>query len=135
MKRLSAAAVLLMVLAGCSSDGDSDPSTSSSAASNVTVEDDGTQVVDLRETDEYRFVPENPKLTTGKIRIDFTNTSKTNTHSLAFKPGGPVEEIPFINPGEKESIGFSIATPGEYQFFCTFHESLGQRGMLVVEEP
>lgn len=135
MRRLGATATavaLLVMLSGCTSSDDPAPA-SSETTPNVTVEDDGTQVIDLRETDEYRFVPENPTVSTGKIRIDFTNTSKTNTHSLAFKPGGPAEEIPFINPGDQKSIGFEIATPGEYQFFCTFHESLGQRGMLVVQ--
>lgn len=130
MKTLSIAAATLLLLAGCSAGEEPDEPT---VTPGVTVEDDGTQVIEMRESEDYRFVPDDPVVTTGKIRIDMTNTSTTTTHSLAFKPGGPDEEIPFINPGEKKSISFSIANPGEYQFFCTFHEQLGQRGILTVE--
>lgn len=132
MKRTAGAAAL-MLLAGCAGSGDESPASGSPAS--VTVEADGTQVVDLRENDQYRFVPDEPHVNPGKVRIDFSNNSKTNTHSLAFKPGGPTEEIPYLNPGDKKSISFDIQTPGEYRFFCTFHESLGQRGVLVVDQP
>lgn len=131
MRRVAIAGAVLMLLVGCSGEAEKPKDKPTNA---VTVEDDGTQVIDLRETDNYRFAPEDPHVKTGAIRIDMTNTSTTVTHSLAFKPGGPVEEIPFINPGDKKSISFSIANPGEYQFFCTFHEQLGQRGILTVEE-
>ncbi|WP_134322172.1 cupredoxin domain-containing protein [Cumulibacter soli] len=121
------------MVAACSDSAEEPDESAPSDA--VTVEEDGTQVVDLRETEDYRFNPESPHVHTGKIRIDMTNTSQAVTHSLAFKPDGPDEEIPFINPGETKSIAFSIANPGEYQFFCTFHEQLGQRGTLTVEAP
>lgn len=130
MRRAALGATVLLVLAGCSDDTDQSTPQQPSA---VTVEDDGTQVIDLRETDKYRFAPEDPHVKPGKVRIDMTNTSTSVTHSLAFKPGGPLEEIPFINPGDTKSISFTIATPGEYQFFCTFHEQLGQRGILTVD--
>ncbi|MFV0533881.1 MAG: cupredoxin domain-containing protein [Cumulibacter sp.] len=124
---------VLMMVAACSDSAEEPEKSAPSGA--VTVEDDGTQVVDLRETEDYRFNPESPHVLIGKVRIDMMNTSQAVTHSLAFKPGGPDEEIPFINPGETKSIAFSIANPGEYKFFCTFHEQLGQRGTLTVEAP
>ncbi|WP_194291375.1 cupredoxin domain-containing protein [Cumulibacter manganitolerans] len=126
-----AGVALLAVTAGCG--GQQPGAARSSASRSVTVEADGTQVIALGETDQYRFTPEEPHVHPGPVRIDFRNTSTTNTHSLAFKPGGPTAEIPFVNPGEKKSIKFDIQTPGEYRFFCTFHESLGQRGVLVVD--
>lgn len=126
----AAIAGVLLVLGGCGSDPQQPAAEPTNA---VTVEADGTQVIDLRETDSYRFAPEDPHVEPGRIRIDMTNTSTAVTHSLAFKPDGPAEEIPFINPGDKKSISFSIAIPGEYQFFCTFHEQLGQRGILTVD--
>lgn len=132
MKRATVAAAVLMLLVGCGSDATESNDEPSSA---VTVEADGTQVVDLRETDTYRFSPEDPHVKPGKVRIDMTNTSTTTTHSLAFKPGGPAEEIPFINPADTKSISFVINDPGEYPFFCTFHEQLGQRGVLTVDPP
>lgn len=132
MRRAAVAGAVLVLLTGCSRAAEQ-PETEPKGA--VTVEDDGTQVIDLRETDQYRFAPDDPHVKPGKIRIDMTNTSTTVTHSLAFKPGGPPEEIPFINPGDQKSISFRIANPGEYQFFCTFHEQLGQRGILTVDPP
>lgn len=131
--RRAAGLATLLLLTACGEDGGGKPAASSTPS--VTVEDDGTQVIALSETEDYRFVPDEPHLVTGAVRIDMTNSSKATTHSLAFKPGGPPEEIPFLNPGESSSISFVIAQPGEYQFFCTFHESLGQRGVLVVDQP
>ena len=87
-----------MVVAACGGNAEEPPDEPTRA---VTVEEDGTQVVDLRETDQYRFSPEDPHVKPGKIRIDMTNTSTTTTHSLAFKTGGPAEEIPCINPGPR----------------------------------
>ena len=131
MRRPLLAVALILVLAACNS---GKPEAASAPSGSVTVEKDGTQVIDLRETDQYRFTPQEPHVHPGKVRIDFSNSSTTATHSLAFKPGGPTEEIPFLNPGDKKSITFDIQTPGKYKFFCTFHESLGQRGTLVVDE-
>lgn len=132
MTRAGIASAALVLLTGCGGAAEAPPDEPANA---VTVQDDGTQVVDLRETDQYRFAPENPHVKPGKVRIDMTNTSTSATHSLAFKPGGPVQEIPFVNPGDTKSISFSITDPGEYQFFCTFHEQLGQRGILTVDSP
>lgn len=132
MRRGALGVAVLLMLTGCSDDPDR---AAQESTSGVTVEDDGTQVIDLRETDDYRFAPQDPHVKPGQVRIDMTNTSTAVTHSLAFKPGGPVEEIPFINPGDTRSISFTITTPGEYQFFCTFHEQLGQRGILTVDPP
>lgn len=128
----AAAAAVLLATVACGGGSEEQPQQQRDP---VSVEDDGTQVIDLRETDGYRFSPDDPRVRPGKVRIDMTNTSTTTTHSLAFKPGGPAEEIPFVNPDETRSISFVVDVPGEYPFFCTFHEQLGQRGTLTVEEP
>ena len=66
------------------------------------------------------------------MRITLVNGKSATTHSLAFKPGGPTAQIPFLNPGDSKSIEFTVSTPGTYEYFCTFHEALNQRGRLIV---
>lgn len=128
---LVGAAVMLLVLAGCTSqvkgsDGPQKGDVMVSAGA------DGVQAVTIDATSNYRFVPATVRVKVGPVRITLSNKGGAGTHSLAFKPGGPTAEIPFLSPGDAKSIDFTVGTPGTYQFICTFHEALGQRGNLIV---
>lgn len=132
MRRLLAAAsVVLLALAGCSSDDDTATPTET-VEPTVSIGPDGFQNVLIDASDSYRFLPDEVYVDPGKIRISVSNTALTTVHSLAFKPGGPPESIPLLNPNEVKMLEVIIDNPGDYPFFCTFHEQLGQSGILHV---
>lgn len=91
----------------------------------------GVQEVEVDVSDNYRFVPSTIKAQPGTITLTLVNNATSDTHNLVFKPGGPSAEIPYLAPKTKKSITFDV-TAGDYPFVCTFHESLGQKGTLIV---
>jgi plastocyanin len=72
----------------------------SSWTSTVTMAPDGTQEITLTVADDYVFVPDKFKVTTGQVRVTLKNTAKQLTHNIQFTPvKGPVwipEEIPIL---------------------------------------
>lgn len=91
----------------------------------------GIQEVEVDTSDDYRFVPSTIKAQPGTIKLTLVNKAKSSTHNLVFKPGGPTVEIPYLAPQTSKSITFDV-TAGTFPFVCTFHESLGQKGTLIV---
>lgn len=91
----------------------------------------GVQEVEVDASDNYRFVPATIKAQPGTIKLTLVNKAKSATHNLVFKPGGPTAEIPYLAPKSTKTITFDV-TPGDFPFVCTFHESLGQKGTLIV---
>lgn len=132
---LTAAAACLALTAACADEPAQPPARDTSGPTEVTATtgDDGVQQVTIDASDDYRFVPSKVHVMVGDIKITLVNEAKQSTHSLAFT-NGPSEEIPYLGPGETKDIQFAIGTPGEYQFICTFHEALGQRGTMVVSQ-
>lgn len=132
---LLALTVATSLAAGCGSDASEGVAENAGPTSvTLTPGPDGVQEVTVDASDSYKFTPSTIEVKVGKVRLTMINNAEQATHSLAFKPGGPEEDIPFLAPGEEDTIDFSVDLPGEYEFFCTFHEALNQRGTLVVKQ-
>ncbi len=97
----------------------------------VTAGPDGVQTDTLVTQDNFRYIPARFTVVPGPVRLTLENPSGT-VHNLRFEEGGPEEEIPVVRSEESETIEFTVSTPGEYEFICTFHEQFGQRGTMVV---
>lgn len=102
----------------------------------VTTAPDGVQQITIQTEDDYRFTPDRFTVAPGKVRLTVTNVAKELTHNFRFTPGkGPspiTAEIPLLAPGQKETIDFTVTTPGDYGFECSFHVQLGQVGTMTV---
>lgn len=129
------------VLAGCgpgssAGAGSSAPASANSSLGKVTTAADGTQEVTLQSEDDYKWTPSTFTVQPGKVRLTVQNVGKQLTHNFRFSPGmGPAAigaEIPLLPPGQKQTIEFTVTTPGKYRFECSFHVDLGQVGTMTV---
>jgi plastocyanin len=137
-----AAALLLvaMLLAGCGPAAGSPAAPSSQTATEgvgtVTTAPDGAQEVTLQTQDDYVFTPDRFTVAPGQVRLTVVNAAVQTTHNFRFTPnGGPAQidpEIPLLAPGESRTIGFTVTTPGDYGYECSFHTQLGQVGTMTV---
>jgi plastocyanin len=97
---------------------------------------DGVQEVTLQTQDDYVFTPDHFTVAPGKVRLTVTNVAKQLTHNFRFTPDkGPEPisaEIPLLAPGDSQTIEFTVTTPGEHPFECSFHIQLGQTGTMTV---
>jgi plastocyanin len=102
----------------------------------VTTAPDGVQEVTLQTQDDYVFTPDRFTVAPGEVRLTVVNVAEQLTHNFRFTPGaGPAEigpEIPLLAPGETRTIEFTVTTPGDYGFECSFHTQLGQFGTMTV---
>lgn len=131
MRRPAGLPLALVLLAGC---GGTEPKAAAAPQSGeltATVGDDGLQAISIDADKDFRFVPYRFQVSPGPVRLTVRNTSGV-VHSLKFDAGGPTEEIPLVRAGESETIEFTVTTPGEYSFVCTFHLALNQRGVMIV---
>ncbi|MPQ98053.1 hypothetical protein GB931_08995 [Modestobacter sp. I12A-02628] len=134
---LAGLALAVSVLTGCGgSDGGDADATSSAAPGTVSVAADGVQEITLTTGDDYRFSPATFTVAPGEVRLTVDNTADQYTHNFLFTAGaGPAditEEIPVLGPGESKTITFTVQTPGDYPFECSFHVALGQVGTMTV---
>lgn len=129
------------VLAGCGFASSSTPQAPSSESrapgvGTVTTAPDGAQEITLQTQDDYVFTPDRFTVAPGRVRLTVTNVARQLTHNFRFTPGkGPAPitaEIPLLAPGQKETIEFTVTTPGDYAFECTFHVQLKQVGTMTV---
>lgn len=132
MRPAYAVLATVLVLTGCGG-GDAPGEAQAPQSGQVTVTPgaDGVQAVTLVTQDNFRFVPAEFTVVPGRVRVTVDNPSP-NVHNLRYDEGGPDEEIPVVRPGEEESINFTISTPGEFAFVCTFHSQFDQRGTMIV---
>ena len=130
-----------VVLAGCGGGGDAGGGAAASPSADadlgkVTVAADGVQEVTLRTQDDYVFTPDTFTVKPGKVRLTVTNAAKQLTHNFRFMPDqGPepvTAEIPLLAPGDSKTIEFTVTTPGDHPFECSFHTQLGQVGTMTV---
>lgn len=134
------AALLVMlstaVIGGCGGTPSAPEPGPSSASGEVTLGADGVQSITLVSDDDYRFVPAEFTVTPGQVRVTLDNTATQLTHSLEFPAGVSPEDvgesIPVVAPTEVETIEFSVSTPGEYAFICSFHVPQGHTGVMTV---
>nr|MBA3523878.1 cupredoxin domain-containing protein [Geodermatophilaceae bacterium] len=139
--RFVALTAAVAVLTGC---GGADPrppaaassgptATSSAAPTEVTLSPgpDGVQAVTLVTQDNYRFRPSRFLVVPGPVRVTLQNPS-TTVHNLRFADGGPAEQIPVVRAAQEATVEFTVSTPGEYEFICTFHVQFNERGTMVV---
>ena len=128
------------VLAGCGGNSSGAAATAASSANpslgKVTTDADGVQEVTLQTQDDYVFTPDHFTVAPGKVRLTVTNVAKQLTHNFRFTPDkGPEPisaEIPLLAPGDSQTIEFTVTTPGEHPFECSFHIQLGQTGTMTV---
>ena len=143
MKRRTATSAVGLVLAlvlltGC---GNETPATSPASSTapgvgKVTTAPDGVQEITLQTQDDYVFTPDHFTVAPGKVRLTVTNVAEQATHNFQFTTGkGPAAidaAIPLLSAGEKKTIEFDVAAPGDYPFECSFHVQLGQVGTMTV---
>lgn len=127
-----------VLLAGCTSARPAPPAATSTApgVGTVLTGPDGVQAITLQTQDNYVFTPDHFTVEPGPVRLTVTNVGKELTHNFRFVPGkGPAPitaEIPLLAPGQKETIDFTVSTPGTYAFECSFHVQLNQVGTMTV---
>ena len=129
--------VLAISVGGCGAGDEPTAPKSSSSIGEVTVGADGVQTITLVSGDDYRFVPAEFTVTPGEVSVTLQNAAAQLTHSLAYPPGeNPqdiTESIPVVAPSETDTIEFTVSTPGEYAFICSFHEAQGHTGVMTVQ--
>lgn len=127
--------LLAITLTACGS-AEPAPVESSDSGGQVVVGTDGVQSITLVAGDDYRFVPSEFTVAPGRVAVTLQNTATQLTHSLAYplgrSPTDIAESIPVVAPGESDTIEFTVNSPGEYSFICTFHEALGHTGVMTV---
>lgn len=126
-------------LAGCGGGEPSRPDATRSPAAGVgtvTTAPDGAQEVVLETGDDYVFTPDGFTVVPGTVRITVRNTATQMTHNFEFTPGtGPeviAEGIPYLGPGDTDTIEFTVTEPGDHPFECSFHTAQGQVGTMTV---
>ncbi|MDQ3054194.1 MAG: cupredoxin domain-containing protein [Actinomycetota bacterium] len=129
--------VLAVAIGGCDSSPEPpEPPDTAAVEGAVTVGPDGVQTITLISGDDYRFLPAEFTVAPGQVRITLDNAATQLTHSLAFppdvSPSNIVESISVVAPGEVDALEFTVSTPGEYAFICSFHEALGHTGVMTV---
>ena len=132
---LAGGVLVATVLTGCGSGGESagqEPAPSSGPAlGTVATAPDGVQEVILQTQDDYAFT-----VAPGEVRLTVVNDAEQTTHNFRFTPGdgpAPIQpEIPLLTPEESRTVEFTVTTPGEYGFECSFHTQLQQFGTMTV---
>jgi plastocyanin len=129
-------------LAGCAGGtggGAARPSSTASAdpsLGKVTTGAGGVQQVTLQTEDDYVFTPNHFAVHPGKVALTVTNVGHELTHNFRFTPGGGPQaigaQILLLASGQKQTIDFTVTTPGSYRFECSFHADLGQVGTMTV---
>jgi plastocyanin len=128
------------LLSGCAGGGASGAAPASrpagSSLGSVTTGPDGVQQVTLQTQDDYVFTPDHFTVAPGEVRLTVRNVAEQLTHNFRFSAGGGPEalgaQIPILAPGQRQSVDFTVRTPGDYRFECSFHVQLGQVGTMTV---
>ncbi|WP_222192648.1 cupredoxin domain-containing protein [Modestobacter italicus] len=130
---------LLGVLTGCSNEQPTLPEatrTTGGEVGAVRTAADGVQEVTLETGDDYVFTPDTFTVAPGQVRLTVRNVGDQLTHNFLFTAdAGPeeiTEQIPYLAPGQSETIEFAVTVPGDHPFECSFHVALGQVGTMTV---
>ena len=102
----------------------------------VTTGADGVQQVTIQTQDDYVFTPNHFTVHPGQVKLTVTNVGHELTHNFRFSPGGGPQaigaQILLLTSGQRQTIDFTVTTPGSYRFECSFHADLGQVGTMTV---
>lgn len=133
LSRVLGVVALCAALAGCGSTGSvggppGDP-TSGASVSATAAGPDLVQRVALEASDSL-FHPASINAHTGTIEITVKN-SDTVLHNLTVAVGSGVG-LDTIRGGTSGTMRFTVDRPGQYRFFCTYHQGLGMTGELNV---
>jgi plastocyanin len=136
---LVAVTAALALLTGCSNQQPTLPEATRTTGGDVgavSTGADGVQEITLTTGDDYVFTPAEFTVAPGPVRLTVRNTAEQMTHNFVFTTGrGPEEiseQIPFLGPGQTETIEFTVTQPGDHPFECSFHVQLGQVGTMTV---
>ncbi len=128
-----ALAVAVLTLVGCSNGKSAvakNPHTGDVTASTS----NGIQQITLTTGPDLRFHPSTITVHPGRVHVVLKNIAPDGgpPHNLQGTdlPGLVVGEV---DAGQTQSTTFTAPAPGRYRFVCTFHETQGQTGTLVVE--
>jgi plastocyanin len=130
--------LLTFALAGCGGAPASQaaPPSKLPGVGRVTTAPDGVQEVTIQTEDDYAFTPNRFTVQPGRVRLTVVNTARQLTHNFRFTPDKGAEAIPqdiaLLAPGQRETITFTVHTPGSDPFECSFHTQLGQVGTMTV---
>lgn len=83
---------------------------------------------------EFGLEPSEIKIKAGEwVRLTLKNEG-TMGHDWTLDKM-PSIRIDLVSPGESDKVEFTIATPGEYTFYCSVpgHQESGMEGKLIVE--
>jgi plastocyanin len=112
------------------------PASTTASLGTVSTGPDGVQQVTLQTQDDYVFTPDHFTVHPGAVRLTVTNVGHELTHNFRFTPGGgPATigaQILLLASGQRQTITFTVTTPGSYRFECSFHADLGQVGTMTV---
>ena len=102
----------------------------------VTTGADGVQQVTIQTEDDYVFTPNRFTVKPGKVALTVVNVGHELTHNFRFSPGGGPQaigaQILLLPSGQRQTIDFTVTTPGSYRYECSFHVDLGQVGTMTV---
>jgi plastocyanin len=139
---LFSGALVLAVLTGCSSSEPTLPEVTRAVSADVGVvrtAPDGVQEITVETGDDYAFTPAAFTVAPGQVRVTVRNTAKQLTHNFVFTkgkaPADIAEQVPFLGPGDSKTFSFTVTTPGDYPYECSFHVALGQVGTMTVSAP
>ena len=137
-KKAAVAAAAVVLLAGCGGDEPVAPPPTEARAGvgEVSTGADGVQEITLQTQDDYVFTPDTFTVAPGPVRLTVVNAAEQMTHNFRFTPDAgpePIDpEIPLLTTGESRTVEFTVTTPGEYGFECSFHTQLQQYGTMTV---
>ncbi len=100
-----------------------------SATATATPGADGVQQVVIDATDGKRFRPDLVEARPGRLRITIRNTSVLPANFAIVALGVHSQTI---FSGSSSTVTVDAASPGSYQFVCTFHQHDGMVGQLVI---
>lgn len=99
----------------------------------------GVQKVALKageDGEKYFFSQSQVNVKAGQVEVDLTNDGPNRPHNFVVKKldGSDLASMDRLNPGQSNSVTFTLSAPGTYQFICSLpgHADRGAKGMFVV---
>lgn len=89
--------------------------------------------VEVRTTDDFRFVPGTVTAHVGEVRLLVSDEGGSYPHNLSVPDLHVTSKTVTGTPGSTTTVlSFEVDRPGRYRFVCTFHDQAGMTGTLIV---